>query len=848
MYRPGDEIVPGYRLEKFLGKGQFGQVWRASAPGGTVCALKILSLSGRPGWKELRAMQFVRHIRHPHLAPVYAMWLLDADGRVMDDELLSSPPPAAPPAQGTLALVPEPPSELEPALLVVATVLGDKTLGDRLRECQQQGLPGIPVAELLPYLEAAARGLDFLNMGTHELGDRSGSLEHCDIKPDNILLIGNEGLICDFGVAQVLSSGAADARTTSIVGSPAYISPECIACQPNPASDQYSLALTYFELRTGTLPFPLADVMSVLDAHRSGNLDLSALPPAERAVIRRATALLPQDRYPSSQDMAKALRQAVENQPVRSRRGWLAPAAVVLAAAVYAVAVWLSRSGDKPVERPDKKPPPTADGGRRPQEPPPTVDSRSRLQESPPSVDSGKRPEEPPADFYAQRALAAVAEGVPEEQRLAEAVADYRRAIELAPAGPYDVTPPPKHELRPPDKPRPAGGAPALRCLAVSGDARQVFAAGEGKSVWVWNVDRPTDPPREVAKHETAVWSLAVGPRIVVSADSRGEVLVTQLDEGRFSSVKLPGPAPTGPVKVAVSRDGQWLGVGGDDGLVRLARADRAQPPWVAPESSRHREAVSAIDFSDDGRWAATASWDDTVKGWPVPPSAGAAVELGRLTGDVYCLLFVPGARGAVFAGEGAPAPAVGRGAAGNRVGRAPLAGGPVETLPLQHEEPIQALACDAAGRWLASGADDGTVQVCSLAAPATPPASFFLHGHTGPVRSLAFCPLSGWLLSGSDDKTAALWRLVDPGQEATPVRLTHGGRVLAVAATAKWIVTASEDGAVRLWSLGHCALLKRACDTLDREPRPPSAKSAPVTARWQPSAGPPASALAGSR
>ena len=45
-YRPGDEPVAGYHLTKFLGKGQFGEVWQAKAPGGMHVALKLIDLGG----------------------------------------------------------------------------------------------------------------------------------------------------------------------------------------------------------------------------------------------------------------------------------------------------------------------------------------------------------------------------------------------------------------------------------------------------------------------------------------------------------------------------------------------------------------------------------------------------------------------------------------------------------------------------------------------------------------------------------------------------------------------------------------------------------------------------------
>jgi len=50
MLRKGDEPIPGYRLSHFMGRGAFGEVWRASAPGGTSAALKFIDLNGNGQW------------------------------------------------------------------------------------------------------------------------------------------------------------------------------------------------------------------------------------------------------------------------------------------------------------------------------------------------------------------------------------------------------------------------------------------------------------------------------------------------------------------------------------------------------------------------------------------------------------------------------------------------------------------------------------------------------------------------------------------------------------------------------------------------------------------------------
>ena len=168
-------------------------------------------------------------------------------------------------------------SDHVPHRLVVATLLCDKNLLDRLAECQAQGSAGIPVDELLRYMEEAAKAIDFLNALRHDLGDGPVAIQHCDIKPANIMLTGGSVMICDFGVAAFLGNPRIAATATSMAGSPAYMSPECTQCKPSAASDQYSLAVTYVELRTGRLPFRSQTWTDVIDAHRSGSLDLSML-------------------------------------------------------------------------------------------------------------------------------------------------------------------------------------------------------------------------------------------------------------------------------------------------------------------------------------------------------------------------------------------------------------------------------------------------------------------------------------------------------------------------------------------------------------------------------------------
>jgi serine/threonine protein kinase len=259
-------------LTRFLGRGGFGQVWEAKGPGGIDVALKIISLEDTQGLKEFRAVGLVKKLRHINLVPLYAYWLKDEYGNYLDSA-----------NQDSVNL------RGKSTELVIAMGLGDKSLAQRLDECQKAGQPGIPVTELLDYMAGAARAIDYLNQPTHVLDSGPpAAIQHCDIKPGNLLIVSGSVQVCDYGLARTLSTDAR--RTTRPAGTPAYSAPELFANKPSAGTDQYSLAISYYELRTGKLPFEESEAVR---AHVVGDLDLSQLPPAEREVIRRATHVRP---------------------------------------------------------------------------------------------------------------------------------------------------------------------------------------------------------------------------------------------------------------------------------------------------------------------------------------------------------------------------------------------------------------------------------------------------------------------------------------------------------------------------------------------------------------------------
>lgn len=187
----------------------------------------------------------------------------------------------------------------------------------------EEPLAPLPVSLVLPYLEQAARGLDYLHR--HEI-------VHRDIKPQNIILVADDAKVCDYGLASEFSNSTA----TTIGCTPAYAAPEAINNRPVPASDQYSLAVTYIELVTGRWPFFGVTQTAIYREKDEGKHNLGFIPKASvREVLKRALSKLPENRFPTCGEFMQKLA-AAENSAtsVFPPKPFLVAASVLLAVVI----------------------------------------------------------------------------------------------------------------------------------------------------------------------------------------------------------------------------------------------------------------------------------------------------------------------------------------------------------------------------------------------------------------------------------------------------------------------------------------------------------------------------------
>ncbi len=307
--QPGARVGP-YELIRLLGAGGMAEVWLARRADGAFrreVALKLPMLARAQAGLEARFARerdILASLEHPHIARLY-----DAG---VDPQGLP--------------------------YLAMEYVQGESLTG-------WSDAHGLGIPERLRLFLQVLEAVQF----AHEK-----QIIHRDLKPSNILVTDSgQVLLLDFGVARLLEAEETDQTPlTSLYGralTPDYASPELLRGDPiDERSDLYSLGILLYELLSGTRPYRLRSAASIgaLDQAiatievKKPSLQLEPAAATARdgtaeqlarqlrgdldAIVLKALAKEPAQRYPSAAAMAEDLQRYLEGRPIRARPARLA--------------------------------------------------------------------------------------------------------------------------------------------------------------------------------------------------------------------------------------------------------------------------------------------------------------------------------------------------------------------------------------------------------------------------------------------------------------------------------------------------------------------------------------------
>ncbi|NDZ97524.1 serine/threonine protein kinase [Streptomyces sp. SID6673] len=300
MLGAGDTVA-GYTIDALLGSGSSAEVYRAHRDGAAdPVALKVLHTgpNDRQRVRERfdREFTIASRLQHPHIVKMYARGEMDPP-QVDDRHSAAS------------------------VLWMAMEHIGGVSAADLIAH-----RPAEPDITMIAQIGAQiADALDFAH---------AREVLHRDVKPANIMVTmpsdDVHAVLTDFGIAQLLDDARPLARNGRVQGSIAYASPELLTAQRlSPATDQYALAASLFELLTGDPPFRRATAFAITHAHLHDPVPPLTrarpwLPSALNSVFAKALAKDPRTRYETCGAFTDIVTRALRDIPVpaapRTRR------------------------------------------------------------------------------------------------------------------------------------------------------------------------------------------------------------------------------------------------------------------------------------------------------------------------------------------------------------------------------------------------------------------------------------------------------------------------------------------------------------------------------------------------
>lgn len=255
QYKHGDRPLDGFTIQRAAGRGGFGEVYYALSDSGREVALKVVT-----GYEqiELRGISQCMNLKNPHLVSIFDVRYNDQNRPFVVMEFVAGP---------------------------------------SLRQLLDESPGGLGAQKTAFFLREIGKGLTFL----HDCG-----IVHRDLKPGNIFYENGYVKIGDYGLSKAMEPTQNSGQTIT-VGTVHYMAPEIGGGRYDKGIDIYAMGAVLFEMLTGQPPFVGASAGEILMKHVSTEPDLSPIEEPFRAVIRKAMAKDPADRYQSVQEMVEAV-------------------------------------------------------------------------------------------------------------------------------------------------------------------------------------------------------------------------------------------------------------------------------------------------------------------------------------------------------------------------------------------------------------------------------------------------------------------------------------------------------------------------------------------------------------
>ncbi|HUW82813.1 MAG TPA: protein kinase [Phycisphaerae bacterium] len=255
QYKHGDRPLAGYAIQRAAGRGGFGEVYYALSDSGREVALKAIQ-----GYEtiELRGVSQCMNLKSPHLVTIFDLKYNDEDRPFVIMEYVAGP---------------------------------------SLRQLLDESPAGLGEQKAAFFLREIGKGLTFL----HDRG-----IVHRDLKPGNVFYEDGYVKIGDYGLSKAISQSHQSGQTVT-VGTVHYMAPEIGAGRYDRSIDIYALGVVLYEMLSGQVPFFGSSPGEILMKHLAAEPSLEEIPEPFAAVIGRALAKDPAERYQTVQEMVEAV-------------------------------------------------------------------------------------------------------------------------------------------------------------------------------------------------------------------------------------------------------------------------------------------------------------------------------------------------------------------------------------------------------------------------------------------------------------------------------------------------------------------------------------------------------------